>query len=51
MRRKGTISAVEDCVRLLLRAQNISKPFYVFDLDDENPDDNMKQYKLEILIP
>ena len=51
IRRKGTISAVEDCVRLLLRAQNISKPFYVYDLDNGNPDDNMKLYQLEILIP
>ncbi len=50
MRRKGTKEAVEDCVRLMLRAQNINKPFEVFDLDD-TPDDNMKEYKLEILIP
>ena len=31
LQRKGTISAVEDCVRVLLKSQNIDKPFKVID--------------------
>lgn len=50
IRKKGTVSAVEDCVRVLLKAQNINKPFQVIDLD-AYIDSNTKAYELEILVP
>lgn len=49
LRNKGTISAVEDCVRVLLKAQNIHKAFRVYDLSSETDGD--KPFKLEILVP
>ena len=50
LKNKGTLAAVEDCVRVLLKAQNIHKPFRVYDLSSETPGE-MKPFKLEILVP
>jgi len=50
LRNKGTLPAVEDCVRVLLKAQNIHKPFRVYDLSDEDSGSD-KPFKLEILVP
>lgn len=51
LRRKGTKSAVEDCVRVLLKSQNIDKPFQVIDDDDNLPDEQVKNFSLSIFVP
>ena len=50
LRRKGTMGAVEDCVRVLLKAQNIDKPFYVYD-DGTDVETNNKAYNISIYVP
>lgn len=50
LQRKGTIGAVEDCVRILLKSQNIDKPFAVYDVGKLDTS-NTKKYCLEILVP
>lgn len=48
MQNKGTKKAVEDCIRVLLQSQNISKEFNVEDVLDAN---KKKTYELDIYIP
>ena len=50
LKNKGTLAAVEDCVRVLLKAQNIHKPFRVYDVKSEI-EGGIKPFKLEILVP
>lgn len=52
LRRKGTKGAVEDCVSVLLKAQNIDKPFFVYDDGaDLEYQSNTKRYHLSIFVP
>ena len=50
LKKKGTKSAVEDCVRVLLKAQNINKDFSVDEVGATNLSGE-KEYKIRILIP
>ena len=56
LKRKGTIESVKDCIRVLLKSQNIDKSFTVDDVYalKEFPGGvtrNVKQYRLNIYIP
>lgn len=50
LKNKGTILAVEECVKMLLRAQNIHKQCRVYDVKSEIEGSD-KPFKLEILVP
>ena len=53
LKKKGTKEAVEDCVRVLLKAQNINKSFQVEDVYETDPGSSkkVKAFRFNILIP
>ena len=52
MLKKGTVEAVEECVNVLLKAQDITSQARVFcDNEDDPSDPTVKAYNVRILIP